>query len=179
MHRLTRTAITALAASSLAGCLADDGELDLETAESEVVVDGPFMARGTGGRPFHTSNWTPDDKLVSIQVRSGAEIDGLIVRYASGRVEQFGGTGGRLNPPFYLEDGEELSWIGGWSGNRIDSIRFATTLRRESEYYGGGGGDDHWGSGVPANGRVLGFHGRAGSRIDNIALVWDGPGDPR
>jgi hypothetical protein len=41
--------------------------------------------------------------------------------------------------------------------------------------YGGLGGEDAWGCGVPTNGRVLGFHGREGSRIDNIALVWDGP----
>jgi hypothetical protein len=178
MKTVRNAVFAAVAAFAATGCLADEADLDPEdlgVTESEVVVDGPLPGRGTGGRPFHTSNWNPDDKIVGVQVRSGSEIDGLIVHYQSGRREVFGGSGGTLNQTFQIFDGEVLVGFTGRAGARIDSLRFVTSTGRVSQHYGGHSGERAIQQTVPSNGRILGFHGRAQNRIDNIGLVWDVP----
>jgi len=167
----------ALVSMSASGCMVDDGadlEAELGVAESAIVVDGPLYG-GNGGFAFHTASSDPDDKIVSVQVRSGSEIDGLKIRYASGRVESYGGTGGHLQDQWMIFDDEVLVGISGKFGSRVDSLRFYTSTGRVSQKYGGNGGNTFFSTFVPGGSTILGFQGRDGSRIDKIGLVWDHP----
>jgi len=176
-----RNVVFAMAvASAMGGCMVDgeEGLADVGTAESEIVFDGPVFG-GSTGIPFHTNNYDPNDKIVGVTIRSAREIDGFTVRYASGRVEKFGGNGGDENQEFLLFPGEELVAIYGHSGARVDSLWLITSTGRVSQKYGGDGGENEFSYWIPAGAKVLGFQGRhkapgpKGDRIHAIGLVGD------
>lgn len=174
MQRFTLTGFIAVAAVSLGGCLPDGAETldDLEAIESEVVEYSEQFG-GLGGRDFRTANRDPDNQIVSVQVRSGAEIDAIIVAYENGTVERWGGNGGTLQPAFRIPAGQSLEGFAVIWGNRIDRIAFFRSDGVVSPWYGGNGGINGAPLTVPPDRRLLGFRGRAQNRLDAIGLVWD------
>jgi hypothetical protein len=164
--------VIAVLALAAAGCLAEE-DTELSAVASEIVLH-TRTAGGYGGRPFEPANGDPDNKIIRIEVRSGAEIDGLRVTYESGLVEQWGGTGGTWKEPFEIEWNEELIGMAGRHGARIDSIRFVTSRGRLSPQYGGRGGTDDFEISIQNDPRyrVLGLRGRAQNRIDAIGFSY-------
>jgi hypothetical protein len=174
-----RTVAAGLALSAViaVGCMPEDdlAAVDGLAEDESAIVGRSGIVGGRGGRPFHTANLDPDNRVIALQVRSGAEIDALIVYYADGLVERWGGTGGTLRPIYPIPPDARLESIVVRYGARIEAVMFFLSNGQTSPLYGGLGGDDSVRLSVPADGRFVGFQGRAQNRIDGIGLVWDTP----
>lgn len=110
---------------------------------------------GRGGSEFDIAGFE------EIGLRSGNRIDALLLDG-----ERHGGNGGSAQSALSLSSNEYIDQMSVRSGSRIDRLELRTNLGR-TMVHGGGGGEHR---GTLKNIRVLGFGGRAGSELDQLAI---------
>lgn len=109
-----------------------------------------------GGDPFST------DVVRSLAIRSGSEVDALIV---NGR--RHGGEGGSPSNTLVFDNDEFISSITLRCGARIDQVSLVTNFGRQVGG-GGDGGDPH----ELKNIRVIAIGGRSGARLDQLQITY-------
>jgi hypothetical protein len=132
---------------------------------------------GDGGEPFNdvdiNTYLQKQSRITALQLRSGAEIDALTVRYADGNGNVWstyhGGGGGGLSQQLDVMKGQFVVTVNGRSGARVDQLLLQLTDGRSLGGGGDGGSPFNWNAG--ANDVVLGFAGRSGSRLDRVQPV--------
>ncbi|MGF1553694.1 MAG: jacalin-like lectin [Paracoccaceae bacterium] len=110
---------------------------------------------GRGGKEFGIAGFE------EIGLRSGNRIDALLLDG-----ERHGGNGGWAQSGLSLSSDEYIDQLSIRSDSRIDRLELRTNHGR-TMVHGGGGGKDR---GTFANIRVLGFGGRSGSELDQLAI---------
>ena len=150
-------------------------------AVAAAVAPTAVAAGGTGGSPF-SIQCSASQHLERVTVRSGNRIDALGIR-CSGPGGNFsvGGSGG--SPHAFLDPGEEIAEVRGWTGKckkksrRICALRFAARssadgpLRLSTQYGKYHSSADAFTLKVPANRELYGFKGRSGKELDAIELL--------
>lgn len=80
-----------------------------------------------------------------------------------------GGLSGVL-AEWAVPEGQYVTQIQYRSGYCLDSITFVTNTGLKSPYFGGGGGSYHLETFVPGH-RIIGFHGRSNTNIDQFGFI--------
>ena len=133
---------------------------------------GPLYG-GMGGNAF-SDQPDIDYRIRSIRILSGLYINSIQVIYDTPRgivtKPPHGGNGGR-EFVFLLNPGEYIRGISIRSGRFVDAIKFHTNFK-QSIFYGGSGGSSYQDLFVPEKYQIIGFHGRSGSLLDAIGIIW-------
>jgi hypothetical protein len=135
---------------------------------------------GGGGDPFDDVNIRTaiQEKtwLSALQLRTGAVVDRLMSTYESEgappRRTSHGGGGGDLGSELKLLPGQFVVKVSGRAGKLVDRLDIEITDGRHCA--GGRTGGDPFDWSVPAGSFVLGFAGRSGAKLDQIAAVYAG-----
>jgi hypothetical protein len=135
---------------------------------------------GGGGGPFddvdprtalQKKTW-----LSAIQLRTGAVVDRLIAVYENEdherRLIEHGGSGGTLSSELKFLEGEFVVNVTGRAAKLVDRLNFRTN--KGHEVGGGGGGGTPFVWDIHKGMFVLGFAGRSGTRLDQLAIVYAG-----
>eukprot|EP00091_Calanus_sinicus_P013813 TRINITY_DN30691_c0_g1_i1.p1 TRINITY_DN30691_c0_g1~~TRINITY_DN30691_c0_g1_i1.p1 ORF type:complete len:179 (-),score=27.34 TRINITY_DN30691_c0_g1_i1:37-537(-) len=138
-------------------------------APGYVLEDGPYGGNGgnawTDGGSIH--NHGP---ITEIEIRTGEEVDSVMVRYGTVWGGHHGG-GGYIHHAYI--NSAKITGVTLRSGYRIDSIEFITDGGHHWGPYGGNGGHYHHAS---HSGCYLSYlSGSAGERLDSVTLHWDCP----
>ena len=80
-----------------------------------------------------------------------------------------GGQGGAPSE-WAVPEGQYIAQIEYRSGDRLDAITFVTNTGLKSPSFGGGGGSYHLETFVPGH-RIIGFHGRSNTDIDQFGFI--------
>ncbi|GAB2853284.1 jacalin-like lectin [Actinocorallia aurea] len=128
---------------------------------------------GTGGTPF-TDVAAFTGAPTAFSVRGGSRLDQVSVALAGGATLAHGGTGGTAQT-LTLGAGEHVTSAticrGTYSGSvRVFSLTLTTSLGRTLT--GGATTSDCVTRTAPAGWRIAGFHGRAGSAVDRLGVVY-------
>ncbi|MEM1076470.1 MAG: jacalin-like lectin [Pseudomonadota bacterium] len=118
---------------------------------------------GRGGKEFDIAGFE------EIGLRSGKRIDALLLDGA-----RHGGNGGSNQQGLSLSSDEYIDQVSIRSGSTIDRLELRTN-RGRTMIHGGGGGKHR---GTLENIRVLGFGGRSGSELDQLAIHFIRDYDP-
>jgi hypothetical protein len=130
---------------------------------------------GPHGTPFTDVASVPvGQRVTQVNVRAGARVDQVGLTLASGTSYTHGGTGGtaaQLN----LAAGEHLTSVTLHSGQkdgrtRIFYVRFTTSTGRTLA--GGTTTSDTATFTAPSGWQIAGFHGRAGSEVDKLGVIY-------
>jgi hypothetical protein len=154
--------------------------LDFGTPVLEYSVGKSPSWGGGGGDPFDDVNIRTalQEKtwLSAVQLRTGALVDCLIATYESEdappRQTRHGGSGGDLGAELKLLPGQFVVKASGRSGKLVDRLDLEITDGRHCAGGGPGGGPFDWP--VPSGSFALGFAGRSGAKLDQIAVVYAG-----
>merc|ERR1712154_430338 len=136
-----------------------------------VIEDGPYG--GNGG-----SQWTDggvvhlNGEISSVEVRTGAEVDSIRVKYGEVWGENHGGGGGTLHS-VDLNPGAKITIVQGRAGSRLDELELVTDDGVVFGPFGGGGGAPF--VAIHPGCFLSYFSGSAGARLDSITLHWECP----
>ena len=146
------------------------------TVLSGPIFRGSTVYGGPGGNYF-SDQPRGDCSLYAIKIRAGLYIDSIQAIYMTQSGEQpqvqHGGHGG-IEHTFHLNPGEYIQRIDIRYGRFVDAIKFYTNFR-QSSFYGGPGGSTLISIPRPENCpncRAIGFHGRSGTLLDAIGIIW-------
>ncbi|MBO4207777.1 jacalin-like lectin [Micromonospora echinofusca] len=128
---------------------------------------------GPHGTPF-TDVDAVGPRVTGVSLRAGARLDQIGVALADGRTPTHGGTGGTA-AALTLADGEYVDQVTVTQGQkdgrtRIFSIRLTTNLGRTLT--GGTPTPAAVTWTAPPGWRLAGFHGRSGSEVDQLGVIW-------
>ncbi|OWZ12925.1 LOW QUALITY PROTEIN: hypothetical protein PHMEG_00013835 [Phytophthora megakarya] len=118
-------------------------------------------------------------KVLSINLRTGERVDGVILTIVSPTGEEatlvHGGSGGDLKTPLALAEGEYITFMEAHTGKhkdhtRIKYIKFTTS---KGNFIEGGTKTDKIGTDTAKEGYQLsGFVGRSGDELDLVGAIW-------
>jgi len=123
---------------------------------------------GNGGSEF-SDDLTAVKQILAVSIRHGSRVDSIMSVWSTTtggqeQSEHHGGTGGSESI-FVLEPGEFINKVIVRHGSEVDSLEFHTSNGKSFGPYGGTGGGS-----TEVDGKVGGFFGRCGSRLDAIGF---------
>jgi hypothetical protein len=130
---------------------------------------------GPHGTPFTDVASVPvGQRVTQVNVRAGARVDQVGLTLAGGTPYTHGGTGGTATQ-LNLAAGEHLTSVTLHSGQkdgrtRIFYVRFTTSTGRTLA--GGTTTSDTVTYTAPSGWQIAGFHGRAGSEVDKLGVIY-------
>lgn len=153
-----------------------------KTVEDAILESVVTHTVGTnGGSDFAEDIHVLKSGAISkIEVRSGAEIDNILVYYGDVPGKHHGGSKGSPRTPFAIPRGYDIYRIEGRAGERVDQLRFVAKTADgsqviSSELFGGGGGSPFTFD-ESERGLVLRqIRGRSGGRIDKLRFDFGYP----
>ncbi len=150
------------------------------TMEAVECIDrGSYGGGGGGAFNDFTSNTGSDcgTRVSKITIRSGRRVDAIQLTYrlSNGNTvtgpKHGGNGGGQTVYNIDIAGGEEIVYVGGRSGSRVDRLEFVTNKGRILGPHGGGGG----GAFAQSQCKLRGIYGRSGNEVDRIGFYCSPP----
>lgn len=130
---------------------------------------------GTGGEEYTDESVESTSSVTQVRIGAGTLIDSIqmVHKLKNGTTHEFPKHGGSGGDPHVvtLNDNEYITKISGKYGSRVDSITIHTNTQDIGPFGGDGGSADYIYE-APDGYEIIGFHCRAGNRVDAIGVVY-------
>lgn len=128
---------------------------------------------GDGGGAYSLTPDHPDDRISSVNCRSGAFVDRLIVTFVRSNGQHYtketGGNGGGLGAALDIPRDDAIAEVSGRSGSFVDFLEIRTR-RGRVQRWGGPGGLPYTFLVPGGNNVLVGFWGRSGAFVDGLGV---------